>query len=75
MVAGVLLIFVSFICNVISAGIPYQAPTPEMSARYALHTNIARVFYLTRIGMVLFGAVTGVVRRFGRASSNSDPAQ
>ena len=38
---GVVMIVCGFMYDVFFAGIPYQDPTPEMSARYAFHSNVA----------------------------------
>jgi hypothetical protein len=38
-VAGLLLMVGGFVYDVMFAGIPYQDPTPEMSARYAFHAH------------------------------------
>lgn len=53
-----------FIYDVLFAGIPYQDPTPEMSARYSLHANIASVIRWTGAGSFLAGAVAKVIRRW-----------
>ena len=39
--AGLALVLGGFIYDVMFAGIPYQDPTPEMSARYAHHAHVA----------------------------------
>ena len=39
--AGLLLMVGGFIYDVLFAGIPYQDPTPELSANYARHSHIA----------------------------------
>lgn len=58
------------IYNVMFAGIPYQDPTPEMSARYAHHARIASVICRLGLGVFLVGSVACIigliVRRFRR---------
>lgn len=67
---GVLLIFGGFMYDVMFAGIPYQDPSPEMTARYALHSRIASTICALGAGAFLAGAVAGlmqlVVRRFSK---------
>lgn len=68
---GVCLIIAGFIYDVLFAGIPYQDPTPEMSALYAFHSRVASIIYRLGGGAILVGAVPGVIRliirRFSRA--------
>jgi hypothetical protein len=49
---GLLVVVVGFFYDVSFAGIPYQDPTPEMSARYAYHAHIAAT--IRSIGGVVF---------------------
>ena len=60
--AGLFLVVVGFIYDVEFAGIPYQDPTPEMSARYAHHAHIASVIRLFGFGVFLFGVIAGIIR-------------
>jgi hypothetical protein len=48
--------------DVMFAGISYQDPTPEMSARYAHHAHIASVIRWLGLGAFLIGAVAGIIR-------------
>ena len=66
---GVSLLISGFFYDFIFAGIPYQDPTPEMSARYAFHSRVASTIYTISGGAVLFGAVIGVIRVIIRRSS------
>jgi len=68
-VGGVLIVFGGFIYDGMFAGIPYQDPTPEMSASYAHHAGIASVMRWYGVAVFLFGAVAGVVRRVTRKPS------
>jgi hypothetical protein len=67
---GVLLLISGFAYDLMFAGIPYQDPTPEMSARYAFHSRIASALYRLGGGGVLVGAVTGVFRVVARRFSS-----
>jgi len=60
--AGICLLVGGFVYDVMFAGIPYQDPTPEMSARYARHSRIASVLCWTGVGAFLFGGVAGIIR-------------
>jgi hypothetical protein len=66
MIAGLLLLAGGFVYDVIYAGIPYQDPTPEMSARYAFHARVASIIYLTGTGVFVVGSVAGIIRMFIR---------
>lgn len=61
---GLCLIVCGFIYDVFYAGIPYQDPTPEMSARYALHSNIASAIRWSGTASFCVGAIAGVFRLF-----------
>jgi hypothetical protein len=67
---GLLLLVAGFIYDVMFAGIPYQDPTSEMSARYAHHARVASLICRVGGGVFLFGSLAGiirlVVRRFRR---------
>jgi hypothetical protein len=66
---GLLLLASGFVYDLVFAGIPYQDPTPAMSARYALHARIALGMW--GIGGVAFlsGTVVVLVRIFSRRDS------
>lgn len=71
--AGFFLLLGGFIYDVEMAGIPYQDPTPEMSAHYTRHARIASAIRWCGLGACLFGALAGLslraVRRIrGRVS-------
>lgn len=76
-VMGLFLLVVGFFYFVMFAGIPYQDPTPELSARYDHHARIASLISEAGGGVFLFGSLAGiirlVVRRFGRPAK-SPPA-
>ena len=60
--AGLFLVFAAFLYGVRLAGIPYQDPTPEMSARYDHHARVAGAICQVGLGVILAGALAGVVR-------------
>ena len=59
---GLFLLLVGFIYDVRFAGIPYQDPTPEMSARHDHHARIASSIYWLGVGIFLVGSLAGTVR-------------
>jgi hypothetical protein len=63
---GVLIVFGGFIYDVMFAGIPYQDPTPEMSARYAHHAHVASLIRWLGVVVFLGGVVAGIIRRIAR---------
>ncbi len=65
-IAGLLLFVGGFLYDVVYAGIPYQDPTPEMTARYAWHSNIASAIRLSGVGAFLIGVSWAVIRLFKR---------
>lgn len=52
---GVLIVLTGFVYDVLFAGIPYQDPTPELQARYDLHSGVANVFYMSGGIVILIG--------------------
>lgn len=60
-VAGLILIFLGFVYDVVFAGIPYQDPTPEMNANYAFHSRIASVVEWAGTLLFLFGCGAGMI--------------
>lgn len=64
--AGIFLLLGGFFYDVIFAGIPYQDPTPEMSARYDFHAHIASVIRWIGFGVFLFGSIAGIMGLLAR---------
>ena len=64
--AGLALVLGGFIYDVLFAGIPYQDPTPEMSARYAHHAHIASVMGWLGAAVILSGALAWIIRSIVR---------
>lgn len=60
-VTGLGLTFLGFAYDIVFAGIPYQDPTPEMTANYAFHSRIASVIEWTGLVIFLFGCFTGII--------------
>ncbi len=67
-VIGLVLLLAGFVYDVMFAGIPYQDPTPEMSARYAHHARIASSTCWLGFGIALFGCLAGICRLVVRRS-------
>ncbi len=67
---AILLLVAGLAYDVMFAGIPYQDPTPEMSARYAFHSRIASVFYVLGGVTFLIGAASGILRLAARRLSS-----
>jgi hypothetical protein len=68
-VGGVLIVLGGFIYDVMFAGIPYQDPTPEMSASYVHHASIASMIRWCGVAVLIFVVVAGVIRRVKRKPS------
>jgi hypothetical protein len=62
LVAGMAFLGGAFVYRVLFAGIPYQDPTPEMTANYDRHARIAGGLALIGATTLLAGAVTGWAR-------------
>jgi hypothetical protein len=62
-VAGPFLLAAGFLYDLFLAGIPYQDPTPEMTASYDRHSAIATVIYCCG-ALVLLAGITAVMVRF-----------
>jgi len=66
-VIGIVVILAGFVYDVFFAGIPYQDPTPELSAAYNLHSQIAAAIRCMGMSVCLAGwgalVVLGVIRK------------
>ena len=60
--AGLLVVVAGFIYDVEYAGIPYQDPTPEMSAHYIHYAHIATSIRWFGFGVFLFGVIANIIR-------------
>jgi hypothetical protein len=71
---GLIVVGAGFFYDVSFAGIPYQDPTPEMSARYAHHSRIAAT--ICSVGGVTFllGAVAAIIQVIFRRLSPPRPS-
>lgn len=59
---GLLLLVAGFIYDVMFAGIPYQDPTPEMTANYNRQAGIAATIRWWGIGTLVFGVLLSIIR-------------
>lgn len=62
---GLLLLIGGFVYDLTFAGIPYQDPTPEMSARYAYHSRVAGMIYRLALVTFVIGGLGYTVRLAG----------
>ncbi len=60
--AGPVLLLAGFVYDVLFAGIPYQDPTPQMTASYDRHSAIAIAIYWSGILTLLVGFMAVIVR-------------
>ena len=65
LLVGILLILAGFLYDICFAGIPYQDPTPEMSASYARHARIASTIRYAGLLAFLTGVVVRILRWIG----------
>lgn len=70
-VIGLIVLISGFIYDLIFAGIPYPDPTPELAAKYALHSQIASIIRWSGFGIWIFGGVTVIIRRITRKKISS----
>ncbi len=63
---GLLALVCGFLYDALFAGIPFQDPTPEMSARYAFHAQIAGVICWAGIASLVLGGLGIVIRQITR---------
>lgn len=60
-----------FLYDLIFAGLPYQDPTPEMTANYMRHSGIASAVRWLGLGIILWGGAVGATRLVARQRSGS----
>ncbi|MFO8148870.1 MAG: hypothetical protein R6T93_01105 [Trueperaceae bacterium] len=63
---GLALVFAGLVYDVAFAGIPYQDPTPEMTADYARHARVASLIRWVGLGVALAGGAAGLGGRLAR---------
>jgi hypothetical protein len=61
-VGGLIIILFGFVYGSIFAGIPYQDPTPEMSANYDFHFSVSNIILVIGFGTLFLGMVGAVVK-------------
>jgi Na+/melibiose symporter-like transporter len=59
---GLAVVVAGFCYAVVFAGIPYQDPTPELTARYNLHTRVASIICCTGGVACLLGGGALLIR-------------
>ena len=60
---GIAIIFAGFVYDVLFAGIPYQDPTPAMTASYNFHAQVASIIRWSGLGICILGGVIWIIRR------------
>jgi hypothetical protein len=70
--SSIVVIICGLFYDLFFAGIPYQDPTPEMSARYAFHSAIAAAIYTIGFGGLLVGIFGGVAKFLVRQRKKCD---
>ncbi len=72
--SGIILILAWFFYATIFAGIPYQDPTPKMSARYVFHSKISNIILALGLVSLLIGVVGGaskfLLKKLGKGTSH-----
>ena len=62
-ILGIVTIFAGFIYDVLFAGIPYQDPTPAMTANYDFHAWIASIIRWSGMAFIIFGGIIIIFRK------------
>ena len=65
-IAGILVIIVGFVYDVLFPGIPYQDPTSALMARYEFHSRIASITRWSGLGIFVIGGLLGIIQRLSR---------
>ena len=65
MVFGLGLMAAGFSYDLAFAGLPYQDPSPEMAARWALDKSIGEGLFIAGFAFLIAGLLGWVVRHFG----------
>ncbi len=68
---GAALLIAGFAYHVVFAGVPYQDPTPEMTARYERDSLIGTALAGTGLGILLIGMVVAALRSRSQRSGQA----
>jgi len=60
-ILGIMVYLAGFAYDVLFAGIPYQDPTPALSARYEFHSQIASIIRWGGTGICMAGGILIVI--------------
>jgi hypothetical protein len=66
---GIIIVFAGFMYDVLFAGIPYQDPTPALTANYNFYSQIASMIRWSGIGICIIGGILMVIRWLTRQPS------
>jgi hypothetical protein len=69
-VLGVIIIFIGFVYDLLFAGIPYQDPTPALTASYDFYSQIASLIRWSGMGICIIGGVAMIIRWLTRKDRN-----
>ena len=61
-ISGIIVILFGFVYGSIFAGIPYQDPTPEMSANYNFHSIVSNIILVIGLGSLFLGMLGALVK-------------
>ena len=61
-ISGIIVILFGFVYGSIFAGIPYQDPTPEMSANYNFHSRVSNIILVIGLGSLFLGMLGALVK-------------
>ena len=64
---GIMLLVAGFVFEAVFNGMPYQDPTPEMTAQWQSNEMVARYFYLAGLVILVAGVTMIILRKVFRA--------
>jgi hypothetical protein len=63
LISGIVVALIGFFYDVFFAGIPYQDPTPELTAEYNFHSNVTHWIRLVGLGICALAIPAGLVQK------------
>ena len=71
-VSGITIIFAGFVYDVLFAGIPYQDPTPALTASYNFHSQIASIIRWSGMGIFIIGGTALTIQWLAKKRRNPE---